>query len=352
MSPTTPTIALCGAGMIARAHASAAAALGLKVVAVASRTPERASALADAIGARAVGYDDLPAGADVVVVCTPPQCHTDDAVRMLEAGAAVVLEKPLCRTLSEADRLVEAAERHGGRLLYAENLAYAPVFGRMLTLADRVGTPTHLEVRTLSPLPQWGDFTSDDWGGGALFDLGVHPLALVMLLANATGSGRPTSVRATLRGGAGHGTDEHAEVTLGFATGFSATVIASWQATQPQWDLQLAGDRGVVRAELMPTVRLEWNGDEVALAPTKVVPAVIEQFGYSGQLAAFVHDLDARRHPTMSAAVGREVLQVVMGAYRSAGTEGSTVTLPIAERDNRTPLDWWHRRGATGLTTP
>lgn len=344
MSRTAPTIALCGAGMIARAHAGAAAALGLKVVAVASRTPERARALADAVGARAVGYDELPAGADIVVVCTPPQCHADDAIRMLEAGAAVVLEKPLCRTLAEADRLVDAAERHGGRLLYAENLAYAPVVGRMLALAERVGTPTHLEVRTLSPLPQWGDFTSDEWGGGALFDLGVHPLMIAMLLANATGNRRPTSVRATLRGGEGHGTDEHAEVTLGFATGFTASVVASWQSAQPQWDLQLAGDRGVVRAELMPAVRLEWNGDEVALAPTRAHPAVIEQFGYSGQLAAFVHDLDARRQPIMSAAVGREVLQVVMGAYRSAGTEGSTVTLPVAERDDRTPLDWWHRR--------
>ena len=45
------TVALCGAGMIARAHAAAAAAAGLRVVAVASRTPERAGALADAIGA-------------------------------------------------------------------------------------------------------------------------------------------------------------------------------------------------------------------------------------------------------------------------------------------------------------
>ena len=60
--------------------------------------------LRDAIGARAVGYDELPAGADIVVVCTPPQRHADQAVRLLDAGAAVVLEKPLCRTIDEADR--------------------------------------------------------------------------------------------------------------------------------------------------------------------------------------------------------------------------------------------------------
>ncbi len=86
-----PRIALCGAGMIAMAHAAAAQHLGYEVVAVASRTRARAEKVAATFGARVVGYDDLPAGADVVVVATPPQCHADDALRMLEAGAAVLL---------------------------------------------------------------------------------------------------------------------------------------------------------------------------------------------------------------------------------------------------------------------
>ena len=68
------------------------------------------------------------------------------------------------------------------------------------------GTPN--EVRSLQGLPTWGDFTSDEWGGGALFDLGVHPLALAMLLGNATGQGRVTTVAATLLGGSDHDSDE------------------------------------------------------------------------------------------------------------------------------------------------
>ncbi|MEI8240036.1 MAG: Gfo/Idh/MocA family oxidoreductase, partial [Actinomycetota bacterium] len=83
------TVALCGAGMIAGAHAAAAAQLGHQVVAVASRTSARAAAIAQPFGARVVDFADLPAGADMVVVATPPQCHADDAVRMLEAGAIV-----------------------------------------------------------------------------------------------------------------------------------------------------------------------------------------------------------------------------------------------------------------------
>ena len=113
------------------AHAAAAEALGIQVTAVASRTTERAERVAALTGAQAVRYADLPAGADIVVVATPPQCHADDAIRLLDCGAAVILEKPLCRTLDEADRLVAAAARHGGRLLYAENLAYSPIVQRI-----------------------------------------------------------------------------------------------------------------------------------------------------------------------------------------------------------------------------
>ena len=125
------------------AHAAAARHLGYDLTAVASRTPERAAKLAETFGSTAVTYADLPGQADIVVVATPPQCHAADAIRMLEAGAAVLLEKPLCRTLAEADQLVAAAARHGGRLLYAENLAYAPIVQRMVALTPSVGELTH-----------------------------------------------------------------------------------------------------------------------------------------------------------------------------------------------------------------
>ncbi|MDO8364372.1 MAG: Gfo/Idh/MocA family oxidoreductase [Actinomycetota bacterium] len=344
-SPDQPIgVALCGAGMISLAHATAARSLGHTVTAVASRSPQRAAEVASRFDARAVSYAELPAGAHVVAVATPPQCHADDAIRLLHAGAAVLLEKPLCRTLDEADRIVDAAARHHGRLLYGENLAYAPVVQRMVALAPRLGALTHLEVRALQSLPTWGDFTSDEWGGGALFDLGVHPLAVALLLANAAGHGRPAAVRAALRGGEGHGSDEHAEVWLRYRSGLVASVVASWQAgPEPMWDAQVAGDAGVLRAELIPAPMLEYNGDEVALPPVTGEVAALEQYGYSAQLAALVHDVAHGREPMMSAAFGREVLQVVMAAYTSAGRRGEEIVLPFSGPRDLTPLELWRR---------
>jgi len=326
------------------AHAAATRQLGFELSAVASRSIERATTVAERFGSKAVSYADLPGSADIVVVATPPQCHAADALRILEGGAAVLLEKPLCRTLDEADQLVAAAARHGGRLLYAENLAYAPIVQRMVALTRHVGALTHLEVRALQGLPTWGAFTTDEWGGGALFDLGVHPLSIALLVANAAGEGSPIAVSAQLRGAEAHDSDEHADVWLRFRSGLVAHVESSWQAgPEAQWDAQVAGATGVVRAELLPVQLLELNGDEVAL-PTAIgqIP-MLEQLGYREQLRAFVDDLAARREPIMSAAFGRHVLQVVAAAYQSAGRHGDEVALPFTGPRDLTPLQLWRR---------
>ena len=326
------------------AHASATRQLGFDLTAVASRSADRSTKLAEAFGSTAVDYADLPGGADIVVVATPPQCHAADAIRLLDAGAAVLLEKPLCRTLEEADQLVAAAARHGGRLLYAENLAYAPIVQRMIALAPRVGALTHLEVRTLQGLPTWGSFTSEEWGGGALFDLGVHPLSIALLVANAAGEGAPVAVSARLRGGEGHDSDEHADVWLRYRSGFVAHVESSWQAgPEPLWDAQVAGASGVVRADLLPVQSLELNGDEVALPTATSQIPMLDQLGYTAQLRAFADDLATGREPTMSATFGRHVLQVVAAAYWSAGRRGDEVALPFAGPRDLTPLQLWRR---------
>ncbi|HEX9260858.1 MAG TPA: Gfo/Idh/MocA family oxidoreductase [Acidimicrobiales bacterium] len=334
-----PPVALCGAGMISGAHAMAARFLGLPVVAVASRTPESATKRASELRARVVRYDEMPAGAEIVVVSTPPPLHAEHALAALTAGAAVLLEKPITTTLADADRLVAAAEAHGQRLLYGENLAYAPAVGVMLGRVRTLGALTHLEVRAVNPRPTWGDFLTAEWGGGALFDLGVHPLAVALLLAAPA---RPVAVEARLEGGHDHPTDEHAEVTVTFDTGLRGRVVASWRGGPVSvWDAQVAGPAGVVRAELLPNPIVEHDGRELPLpVPTGDVPQ-IEQYGYAAQLRALVDDVATGRRPLMDAEFGRLVLEVVCAAYTSAGNQGANQPMPFNGPRDRTPLQLW-----------
>ena len=105
--------------MISGAHAMAAQFLGLPVIAVASRTPEKSAERAKQLNAKSVEYAQLPSGANIVVIATPPAQHFDHAIFSLQRGAAVVIEKPLAYTLNEADRLLAEAKQNGQKILYA-----------------------------------------------------------------------------------------------------------------------------------------------------------------------------------------------------------------------------------------
>jgi predicted dehydrogenase len=329
------TLAFAGAGRISIVHALAAQAAGFPIDAVASRSAERAAKRATEFGARAVDYEALPAGADVVVVATPPGQHADHALRSLAAGATVLLEKPMCTTLEQADQLVAAAN---GRLVYAENLAFAPVIHTAVERIASLGGFDHLEVQSLQGRPDWGDFLTAGWGGGALFDLGVHPLAVALL---AAAPATVVEVRATLEGADDIDVDEFAELDLRFDNGLAARVVASWRETSPLWDLQAASPTGVVRAELIPAITLEQNGEPVDLAPTRegVIPE-LESFGYVRQLEVACA-VAAGATTDMTAEFGRHVLEIVCAAYTSAGRDGQPETIPFEGPRDRTPLQLW-----------
>lgn len=338
------TLAFCGAGHITAVHAMAAvAARDVTVTHVASRTWEHAAARAETLGAVPCGYPDLPAGAGTVLVCTPPAQHVTDAMQALQAGAAVIVEKPITTTLDDADRLVEASDQAGGRIGYAENLAFAPAIVRARRRVGELGALHLLDLRVEQGRPTWGDFLTEVWGGGALFDLGAHPVAVALLLAAPA---VPVSVRAQLDGAPDIAVDEHAEVTITFDTGLRAHVTVSWRAhsdAERVWDLQAASDTGVLRVELSPNLALEIDGEPVPLpAPRGDLPSPkLEQMGYAPQLESLLDDFDAGRTPEMGARFGRQVLDLICAAYSSAGHDGRDEPLPFTGPRDRTPLQLW-----------
>jgi predicted dehydrogenase len=333
-------LAFAGAGWIAAVHGYAVDHVpGLRISHVASRDPARAATAASRVGAEPCAYDDLPAGAAGVVVCTPPAQHLEHAQQAIRGGAGVLIEKPLCTTLAEADELVAAAEA-GATIAYAENLVHAPVVRLALSHAAQLHGIDLVDVRALQSRPTWGDFLTEGWGGGVLFDLGVHPLAVALLLAAPAS---PVEVRAKLEGADDHPVDEHAELQLHFDTGLHARVTASWRGGDtPTWDAQVSAPDGVVRLELMPTLLLERNGIEVRLPGIpEGVPRQLEELGYLTQIESFAVDLQRQRRPELGAAFGRRILDVVSAAYASAGRDGEWVGLPFAGPRDRTPLQLW-----------
>ena len=346
-------MALAGAGMISMIHAIAAEAAGVPIVAVASRSKELAAERAGQIGCPSVDYNELPAGADVVLVATPPALHVAQAIDALRAGASVLVEKPLATTLAAADRLVAIADDSSGELVYAENQAFAPVVNEALRLIAELGPLDYLDVRALSPRPNWGDFLQPTWGGGCLFDLGAHPIALALL---AAGDDQLESVTAMIDHAADIDVDDHAVVELQFTSGLTARVEASWREATTTWDLQASSGTGVVRAELIPVTGLERNGEPFGLATTPDnVDTFVHDLGYVEQMrqmrsliigpsgTSTSDPVDIAR--LMDGRFGRRVLEIICAAYSQAGRaeRGDETPEPIPFRGPResTPHELW-----------
>lgn len=330
----THQVALAGAGYIAVVHALAASSAGMSVRAVASAGGSSARHLAGSVDARRCRPEDLPAGADLMVVATPPEHHVDLALQGRAAGADVLVEKPVATTLADADRLVAAAAQNGPVLRCAENLLHAPAWVELQRRRPALGTLTHLSVRTMQPPPDWGHFTRPLQHGGVLFDLGPHPVALAL-----TAAGEPAvAVSARLTSTRADGADDDAEVQLEFRSGLRASVTVSWTAPTVAWDLQASSDTGVLRWELLPEVALEHDGEPVAVPSRReVADPRLEQFGYVDQLL----DLVAATPTGQTMAEARGVLEVICAAYSSAGRDGEQVPLPFTGDPTLTPMQHW-----------
>ena len=139
---------------------------------------------------------------DVVDVVTPHDSHCEITVAALQAGKHVICEKPMGRTLAEADAMLAAAQEAGRRLLISMPQLYYPAIRRAKEILDsgEIGRPFLADfavyddefVRMSDPEHWKGSI--ERAGGGVLIDAGSHPLYLLLHLF-----GCPQSVSAMCR---------------------------------------------------------------------------------------------------------------------------------------------------------
>ena len=175
---------------------------------------ERARAAVGESGARALSdYRELFDEVDAVTVAAPTELHHEIALPFLQRGISVLVEKPMTRTLAEADALIAAAAASGATLAVGHTERHNPAVAAVMPL---VTTPRFIEVHRLGVFP---DRSLDI---DVVFDLMIHDLDIILALVKA----EPTSIEAV---GVPVLTDKFdiANARLRFSTGCIANVTAS-----------------------------------------------------------------------------------------------------------------------------
>ena len=379
-------IGLVGGGFSATQHANAyrsVTGIPVRLVGAVSRTPEKVEAFARRHGFEFAGtnLDDLLRRPDVhlVDVCAPNFAHEEIVIAAARAGKHVVCEKPLTAYFGDPEdaaamrdaarasvqRIREATEAAGVRLMYAENWIYAPAIQKAMRLAAASGG-TLFDIRAEEAHSGSHSPYAREWrtsGGGSLLRLGSHPLAAALYLKRCEGlrvHGRPTRVASVMcetanvtriaqfageeRKWVASGwkdVEDWATLLLSFEDGSRATIAAS--------DIVLGGIRN--RMELyLSNARIDCNLNPnntcVAYAPAPDVfgdeyiaekldtkagwsfPSINEDWfqGYPQEVQDFVECAATGRAPLSDADLAADVVEVTYAAYQSA-REGRRVVV-------------------------
>ncbi len=261
---------ILGTGHIARLFARALRSMDdADVAAVGSRTRAAADAFAEEFGVRnrhasyrALAFDP---DVDIVYVATPHALHKDNSILCLDAGKAVLCEKPFTINRAQAEEVIRVAAKHRLFLMEAMWTRFIPAV-RQATAWIREGAIG--EVRMVQA--SFGFRDDEDklfnpaLGGGSLLDVGIYPITLAHL-AFGKSPARIESMAFLGRGGV----DEQAGILLGYEGGGIA-VLGSAIQTQTPHDACIMGTAGMIR--LHDTF---WNATKVSLLPAEGAPTTL-----------------------------------------------------------------------------
>jgi predicted dehydrogenase len=234
-------IAVIGAGLIGRTHiARALARDDVHLVGIADPSPDgRQVAQASGVPWYA-GYDEMldavaPRG---VIVATPNATHASIAVRCLERGAAVLLEKPIADTLDDARRVCEVSAATGLPVLVGHQRRHNPIMRRakQMIVAGRLGRPVCLTAMStwLKPAEYFETRWRREKGGGPILINLIHDIDQLRFLFGDIASVQATTSSAIR----GFEVEDTAVVLLRFLNGALGTVTVSDTAAAPwTWDL-------------------------------------------------------------------------------------------------------------------
>jgi myo-inositol 2-dehydrogenase/D-chiro-inositol 1-dehydrogenase len=351
-------VGLLGSQFISTIHAeSLKNCAEAEIIAVASPSPGNAEKFAAQfqIPHHYTDYHELLARDDIdmVVIGIPNHLHCEAVIAAAERGKHIVIEKPLCLSLDEADRMLEAARKASVKLMYAEELCFAPKYVRLKQLLDSgaLGKPTLLKQSEKHDGPHADHFWDvERSGGGVAMDMGCHAIEFFRWMLN-----RPKilSVYAQMN------TQVHADKTLGddnallileFEDGIVAIAEESWTKLGGMDDrAEVHGSKGVAYADLLHGNSIETYsavGYDYAVEKAGgtqgwsfTIYDEAYNYGFPQEMAHFVDCVQNDKTPLVTGEDGRKVLEVLFAAYESART-GRKVQLPF-QTVAKKPIDLW-----------
>lgn len=332
--------AIVGTGAIAHHHAEAVAAYPhAEVVAAMDLDADRAAAFAQRHGVTATygDVDTLLAAEkpDIVLICTPPVAHRDQAIAALLAGAHVVVEKPPAPSLDELDQMRAAAASADRQLavVFQQRTGTAAAHVKRLLDEGALGRPLMAQCQTLwfrdpayFAVPWRGKWQTE--GGGPTLGHAIHQIDLLAFLLGdwASVQGRLWRLDRETQ------TEDASTATVTFTGGAVAQLATSAVAPRETSSIRIDTQKATITVDhLYGHGHENWKitpaphvSEDEAAAWT--LPDVEERSGHDVLLRDVFDALRAGDPLPQTADAPARSFEIVAAIYASAAADGAVIT--------------------------
>jgi predicted dehydrogenase len=329
-------VGIAGAGFMGITHAAGWAATTAQLTSVVAETAEEATPLAAQYNLKVyANFAAMLPEVDVVDICTPTHLHHTMVVQAATAGKHIICEKPLARTVTQAQEMVAACREAGVQLLVAHVVRFFPEYALTKAAVDegQIGHPGVLRLyrgsyRPKKPVGNW--FLDEAKSGGIMLDLMIHDFDYARWIAGEVASVFAKKVTT------GH---PQAPIDYGLAilthqSGALSHIAGAWAYPPPTFrtSLEIFGDAGLIQfdstetAPILNLIRSQGDAPDVALPSSPVAESP-----YTTQIKEFYAALNGEKTARVSAKDGLAAVQIAEAAVQSA-VSGQAVSLePLME---------------------
>jgi predicted dehydrogenase len=273
----------------------------------------------------ATDWQKLLGRVDAVSLAVPTESHSEIACHLLESGVHVLVEKPIARTLAEADEMIAAANKSGALLQVGHLERFNPA---LVALRPHVRKPVYFEIHRV------GEFTARSLDIDVVLDLMIHDLDIVQWLVGVDvpvtelhAVGIPILTNKV----------DAANARLEFASGAVANITASRVGTEKIRKMRffqphdyVAVDYATKHASISslapPLATGAWPGVQ-----TRTLD-IIDEEPLRAEIVAFVEAIRDRRPAAVSGAEGRNALALALRAMQRIEEHSSKVQVGTASK--------------------
>lgn len=330
----TIRVGVAGAGFIGVVHARAYTQIpGVALVGVADPVAEKAETIAKEVGCQHFHtYEDMleRAKLDIISICLPPALHLPGAEAAAQAGVHILMEKPITRTVEEADRMLAICREAGVYLMTGFTHHFYPEMreAKRIIASGALGHPlTVLDSMSISHslvLPWYRD--RDIAGGGVFMCNAVHGLDRVSWVLDQ----RITAVTALVEPTQGSKGEDYGSALARFEGGVQGTFFQHWGSYRTvMCEMQLFGEEGMIHVRSWDSIEV-WVGNKRTIHRYYYPDYGLSDRAMTGMVAELTEMVEAvrtGRQPSPSGEEGRTSVALVLATYQSARS-GTWVEIP------------------------